>query len=226
MARPIRIFDGSFGRLQLLETVAGGAPQTTVAPRVMILQAGAGLEILVDGEALRLTRDSLLFLNPGAASQTMLAAGGHAQLFVFEASTDWLCSSFPAVFDAGDRPFASGSESITQRIRQLADTLAIEALNDQFLSHDRLEFNLQELMLSIVENYLARRQSGARSWRGSPLADNRIRKALALLRAHPNKEVNMNALASWSHSAFGMMRGMVSNGISRSAPCSAPCASP
>jgi AraC-like DNA-binding protein len=55
---------------------------------------------------------------------------------------------------------------------------------------------LQELMLSIVETYLARRASGARLWRGSPFADNRIRKALALLRAHPNKEVNMNALAS------------------------------
>ena len=51
-------------------------------------------------------------------------------------------------------------------------------------------------MLSIVETYLARRASGGRLWRGSPFADNRIRKALALLRAHPNKEVNMNALAS------------------------------
>ena len=69
-------------------------------------------------------------------------------------------------------------------------------LNDQFLSHERLEFMLQELMLSIVETYLARRQAGARLWRGSPFADNRIRKALALLRAHPNKEVNMNELAS------------------------------
>jgi AraC family transcriptional regulator len=52
------------------------------------------------------------------------------------------------------------------------------------------------MMLSIVESYLARRQSGARLWRGSPFADTRIRRALALLRAHPNKEVNMNDLAS------------------------------
>jgi AraC-like DNA-binding protein len=55
---------------------------------------------------------------------------------------------------------------------------------------------LQEMMLSIVETYLARRQSSARLWRGSPFADTRIRRALALLRAHPNKEVNMNDLAS------------------------------
>ena len=196
MARPIRIFDGSFGRLQLIEAMAGDAPQSTVTPQIVILQEGADLEVLVDGEVLRLTRDNLLLLNAGAASQTTLAAGEHAQLFVFQASTDWLCGRFPAVFDAAGRPFASVSESIVPRIRQFADTLAIEVLNDQFLSHERLEFMLQELMLSIVESYLVRRTAGSRLWRGSPFADNRIRKALALLRAHPNKEVNMNALAN------------------------------
>ena len=196
MARSIRIFDGKFGRLHLIETAAGETPQTTTAPQILIMREGADLDVLVDGEALRLTRDNLLFLNPGATSQVLLAAAGHAQLFVFQASIDWLRSSFPAVFDAGGRPFASGSEAITQRIRQHADTLVVEVMNDQFLSHERLEFMLQELMLSIVETYLVRRAPGARLWRGSPFADNRIRKALALLRAHPNKEVNMNALAS------------------------------
>jgi AraC family transcriptional regulator len=196
MARPIRVFDGSFGRLQLIEAAAGEALQTTVTPRIVVKHEGADLNFLVDGESLHLTRDKLLFLNPGVASQANLAAGSHAQMLVFQASSDWLCGSFPAVFDAAGRPFASASESITQRIRQLADTLVIEVVNDQFLSHERLEFMLQELMLSIVETYLARRQAGARLWRGSPFADTRIRRALALLRAHPNKEVNMNELAS------------------------------
>jgi len=196
MARSLRIFDGKFGRLQLIEATEGEAPEVTSVPQVLIMQEGADLDVLVDGERLRLTRDNLLFLNPGATSQALVAAAGHARLFVFQASSDWLRGSFPAVFDAADRPFASGSEAITQRIRQLADTLVIEVLNDQFLSHERLEFMLQELMLSIVETYLTRRASGARLWRGSPFADTRIRKALALLRAHPNKEVNMNALAS------------------------------
>jgi len=196
MARPIRIFDGNFGRLQLVDTVAGETPQSAAGLQILILHEGADIALEVDGEAQRLTRDNLLFLNPGATSRTVPAAAGHAQLFAFQASTEWLRRGFPAVFDAGGRPFASANESITQRIRQLADTLVVEALNDQFLSPERLEFMLQELMLSIVETYLARRASGARLWRGSPFADNRIRKALALLRAHPNKEVNMNALAS------------------------------
>ena len=195
MARPIRVFDGSFGRLQLLEIAAGETPQPSPTPQIVVKQEGADLDFHVEDHRHRLTRDNLLFLNPGAASAVAPGAAS-AQLLSFQASSDWLRAGFPAVFDAGSRPFGAASEAITLRIRQLADTLAVEVLNDQFLSHERLEFMLQELMLSIVETYLARRQAGARMWRGSPFADTRIRKALALLRARPNKEVNMNELAS------------------------------
>ena len=200
MARPIRVFDGSFGRLQLLEAAAGEAPQTGAVPQIVIKQEGADLDVRVDGESHRLTRDNLLFLNPGvtclATPDPSGSAAALAQLLWFQASDDWLRGSFPAVFDLGNRPFSAAGEPITVRIRQLADTLAIEVLNDQFLSHERLEFMLQELMLSIVVTYLARRHAGGRLWRGSPFADTRIRRALALLRAHPNKDVNMNDLAS------------------------------
>jgi len=197
MARPIRVFDGSFGRLQLIEAAAGDPPQTSPVPQIVVKQDGADLDLRVNGELLRLTRESLLFVSPGSASEAVFAAAAEsAQLLWFQASTDWLRGSFPAVFDAGSHALGSAREAITPRIRQLADTLVVEVLNDQFLSHERLEFMLQELMLSIVETYLARRQAGARLWRGSPFADNRIRKALALLRAHPNKELNMNDLAN------------------------------
>jgi len=170
MARPIRIFDGGFGRLLLVETDVLEAPQAAAGALVVIKREPTGLDVRVNG--------------------------AHARSLVFQASTDWLRGRFPAVFDAGDQPFATGGNILNPRMRQLADTLMVEVLNDQFLSHERLEFMLQELMLSIVESCVARRAPGARLWRGSPFADNRIRKALALLRAHPNKEVNMNELAS------------------------------
>jgi AraC-like DNA-binding protein len=115
---------------------------------------------------------------------------------LLQASSAWLLGRFPAAFANEQRPFPAAAEEITPRIRQLADILAVEALNDQFLSPDRLEFMLEEMVLSIVETYLARRQSNARFWRGSPFADTRIRRAMALLRARPNKELNMDELAS------------------------------
>jgi AraC-like DNA-binding protein len=197
MARPLRVFDGAFGRLQLLEVTQGAAAQTVAAPRIVAKHAGPDLGFAAEGEALRLTRESLLFLNPGSTGQAQPEPGAQApQLVVFDISSDWLRGRFPAVADAGGRPFPASAETVTPRIRQLLDTLAIEVLNDQFLSHERLEFMLQELTLSIVETYLARRQAASRLWRGSPFADLRIRRALALLRARPNKEVNMNDLAS------------------------------
>jgi AraC-like DNA-binding protein len=55
---------------------------------------------------------------------------------------------------------------------------------------------LQELLLSIVETYLARRRISSPAWRGSRFEDSRIRRAIALLRARPNKELNMDELAS------------------------------
>ena len=197
MARPIRIFDGGFGRLQLLEAAPGGETQTSASPQIVTKQGGGDVSFRVEGESLPLTRENLLFINPGVASELPLEPGSiPAQLLSFHASLDWLRSRFPAVFDAGGRPFPAASELIAPRIRQLADTLVIEVTNDQFLSHERLEFMLQELMLSIVETYLAKRHSASRLWRGSPFADTRIRRALSLLRAHPNKDVNMNELAN------------------------------
>ncbi|MGH8704826.1 MAG: helix-turn-helix domain-containing protein [Burkholderiales bacterium] len=197
MTRPIRVFDGRFGRLQLLEPAGAEPAHASTEPQVVIKHDGADIVFLVGREPIALTRQSILFLNPGENRQAQAEPGAAtAQLLVFQASGEWLRAGFPAVFETGGRPFPSASETITARIRQLADALAIEVLNDQFLSHERLEFMLQELMLSIVETYLARRQAAARFWRGSPFADTRIRRALALLRARPNKEVNMDALAS------------------------------
>jgi AraC-like DNA-binding protein len=177
MGRTARFFEGRFGRLALMEL----APQEQIGALedpAVVLQQGDG---------------DVLFLNPGEIHIALDAS----RVLVLHAAADWLRESFPALFAAGDpRPFPQPREPVTRRIRQLADTLAIEATNDQFLSAERLEFMLQELMLSVVEGYLARRRSAASLWRGSRFADTRIRKALGLLRARPNKDVNIDELAS------------------------------
>ena len=85
---------------------------------------------------------------------------------------------------------------VAESPNSVADALAIEALNDRFLAAERLEFMLQELVLSIIDTYLARRRAASALWRGSRFEDSRIRRALALLRARPNKELNMDDLAS------------------------------
>ena len=177
MGRLVRILEGRFGRLVLRDLASGEACAAQADPAI-VMQPG-------DAE--------LVFLNPGE-SYTASAA---TRVLSLHAATHWLQSSFPAVFPAGEaQPFAQAREPITARIRRLADTLAVEVLNDRFVSAERLDFMLQELLLSIVETYLAKRRVSSPAWRGSRFEDSRIRRAIALLRARPNKELNMDELAS------------------------------
>jgi AraC-like DNA-binding protein len=177
MGRTLRLFEGRFGRLVLDELASQDRVEAQSDPVIVLQQR----------------HDGVLFLNPGEVHITP----GPTRAVVVHPAAQWLRSSFPAVFTAADpRPFTVGVETITPRIRQLADTLAIEVLNDRFLSPERLEFMLQELLLSIVETYLARRRASSPLWRGSRFEDTRIRRAIALLRARPNKELNMDQLAS------------------------------
>jgi AraC-like DNA-binding protein len=173
----VRIFEGRFGRLILTDLAGQEELRAHDDPAIVLHEH--------DGE--------ILFLNPreGHTNEAPRRA------LVFHAAAGWLREKFPAVFSAADgKPFAEPRASITPRIRQLAETLAVEVRNDRFLSPERLEFMLQELVLSIVETYLAGRRSSSPLWRGSRFEDTRIRRAIALLRAHRNKDLNMDELAS------------------------------
>jgi AraC-like DNA-binding protein len=173
MGRKVRIFEGRFGRLVLTE-LAENDPLDAQGDPAIVMRQGEG---------------NLLLLNPGEI-HVCLDSG---TALVFHASTEWLRQSFPAVFDT-ESPFPRRLELITPRIRQLADTLAVEVVNDRFLSTERLEFMLQELVLSIIETYLEGRRVSV--WRGSRFEDGRIRQAIALLRERPNKDLNMDQLAT------------------------------
>ena len=170
----VRVFEGRFGRL-VLEDFRPNDP----------VQAG-------EDPALIMARGEVRFLNPGEIHLSLDAT----RAVVFHASGAWLKHSFPAVFgDAQAKPFSAPTEPLTPRIRQLAEALTVEVLNDRFLSAERLEFMLQELVLSIIDTYLSRLHPSA-SWRGSRYEDSRIRRAISLLRARPSKEQNIDDLAS------------------------------
>src|SRR5688572_30680534 len=135
MGRTARLFEGRFGRLVLMD-LAPQEPVQALQDPAIVLQQGTG---------------DVLFLNPGEIQIGL----DSTRVLVLHAAGGWLRDTFPAVFAPEDpRPFPDAREPITPRIRQLADTLAVEVLNDRFLSPERLEFMLQELLLSIVETYL------------------------------------------------------------------------
>ena len=198
MLKVLRMFEGQFGRL-ILNEASGSLPSQDYAEHlVMVKQGGSDGRVTVAGEPVPFTRDDLVLVNARQPFEFHRPAEGAPTRFVTGHFSDaWLRERFPALFRAGRAaPYRSAHESITARIRRLADVLVAEAVNDRFLSADRLEFMLQELMLSIVESYFANKRVSSRLWRGSRYTDHRIRKALALLRENPNKEHNMDNLAA------------------------------
>jgi AraC-like DNA-binding protein len=172
----VRIFEGRFGRLILTDLDPGDEIRAHDDPAVALRQAAS----------------EILFLNPGECHVTADAK----RVLVFHAATAWLRLGFPAVFKGAEKPFHEERAPITPRIGQLGETLAVEVLNDRFLSSERLEFMLQELLLSVVETYLAGRRASSPLWRGSRFEDTRIRRAIAVLRAHRNKDLSMDQLAT------------------------------
>src|SRR5688572_2879880 len=151
MGRMVRIFEGRFGRLVLTDLAAKSELRADQDPAIVLARG--------EGE--------ILLLNPGE-SHTVRDA---TRALVFHGARDWLREGFPAVFaEAHGKPFGDARASMSPRIRQLAETLAVEVFNDRFLSSERLEFMLQELVLSIVETCFASRRASA-LWRGSRFED-------------------------------------------------------
>ena len=198
MPNGLRVFEGRFGRVMLRSDAGPVAQHTHLEHHLIILYDGSPRHCYVAGERLLLTRNDVMLVNAGVPHESGPAdPSTPARVLSFYLSPEWLSRTFPAAFMAGDSmPCPNAKEAITPHIRRLADAMVIEMLNDRFLSADRLEFMVQELMLSVVDGYLAKRRVGSPMWRGSPFADSRIRRAIALLRARPNKDVNMDRIAT------------------------------
>jgi len=197
MLNPNRVVDGCFGRVMLAEAVAPTSSAARAAHLILFKHDGADSRCEIDGATVPLTREDIVFVNAQEPYTHVPGLEGAAtRLLAVQLSPQWLSERFPALQSEQDRAFPRPHELVTQRIRRLADTLAIEILHDQFLAAERIEFMLQELMLSIVEGYLAKRRASSPLWRGSRFADQRIRRAIALLRDNPNKEVNIDELAT------------------------------
>jgi AraC-like DNA-binding protein len=197
MDNALRMFEGRFGRVVLRETVSGHESHSHDYHQLVIMYDGADRHYRIGGESALLTRNDILFINAQRAHATLSnETGASARLLVMNISPEWLSQTFPAMFRGENGPYPRTLDAVTPHIRKVADAMVIDMMNDRFLSADRLEFIVQELILSIIDSYIAKRRSTSPMWRGSKFADSRIRRAIALLRARPNKDVNMDDIAT------------------------------
>src|SRR3990170_6830177 len=129
MSRPLRIFEGRFGRLILAEAPEFFGAGENAGPVIVLKHQGADCTLRVGGVPVPLTRDDVIFVEPLEvhAGEGAPGAGG-TRVIEFHPSPDWLHEAFPESFQPiGGRIFARARETITPRMRQPADTPAIQA---------------------------------------------------------------------------------------------------
>src|SRR5258706_10703480 len=119
MGRGLRLFEGRFGRLVLLELSPTDQVEAQAEPAIVVHHGAA----------------EILLLNPNEVHVCVDAS----RALTWHPAGEWLRASFPAAFPTEDpKPFTTLREEITPLIRQLADTLAIDMHHYTFLSTVRL----------------------------------------------------------------------------------------
>lgn len=155
----MRVLEGRFGRLVLSEVTSGERLEASADPAIL-LQQGLDEVVFLNATESHVVEFAVPVTVAEPPAIEIPAPPSVTRLLAFHAASDWLRGGFPAVFEDA-RPFPQPREPMTPRIRQLAEALAVDVLNDRFLSTERIEFMLQELLLSIVETYLARRRASS-----------------------------------------------------------------
>lgn len=197
MSTALRIYQGKFGRVALLDMDKPLIVHAHPHCHVLIKADGADTSFLVRETPQPLREDTAVLVNawephsythfPGAPRTIILALYIEPR-WLAEIQADLLASAAP-------RFFAQPCVEITPRVRALADRLALEMLHGADGStHESLLF---ELMIAVVDQFSEWRSLRSMLKHGAPrpATDYRIRRAIERLRAHVGSDVPVDALA-------------------------------
>ena len=190
MSKALRIFQGKFGRVALLDMDAVLINHAHPHCHVLIKSSGADTFFAVRDQLCPLRDDSAVLINawephsyahqPGAPPSIILA------LYI---EPRWL-ADMQKEFTASARPgfFPHSCGELSPRIRRLADRMADELLfnEDAGPAHEELLF---DLMIAVIERFSEWRSLIAtRRTTHLPASDYRIRKAVAHMRESLRRE--------------------------------------
>lgn len=202
MSTAIKIFQGRFGRVALLDM---DKPLVTHAHHhchVLIKASGADTRFSVRGKLNPLTDTTAVLVNaweahsyehPGAlAPRTVILA-----LYI---EPEWL-GEIQRHLSVAAHPqfFTKPCVEISARIRKLADDLAMEMLYADDIPAARLETVLFDLMIAVIDPFSEwRNMVSLAGARGMASSDPRIRKAMFYMRQNVGAELDMDRIARHS----------------------------
>jgi len=199
MSRALRIFQGEFGRVALLDMDKSLISHAHSECHVLFKASGADTYFTVRDRSQLLTDRSAVLINtwephfydhrPGVPRTVILA------LYI---DTNWLATINQSLsLSACPSFFAQPCVELTPAIRRRADDVVAAMISLEDVPQDRVECMLFDLMLAVIERYSQwRHLSRLISPRLLRASDARIRRAIGHIRTHSGTHIDMGQLAT------------------------------
>jgi AraC-like DNA-binding protein len=204
MTSALRLKQGRFGRVALLDSDQDLVPHTHPQCHVLIKAHGADTVFEVGGERHALTRESIVLVNAWEPHAKVHAPGcGASTVLALYIEPEWLAGLNPELGIAGLRGFfPRACTAMPAHIRAHADRLIACMFEPAHggPQQSRWEDALSELMMTVIHDRSAWRDRAALT-RSSlrRLSDARINRAIGYMREHLDTRLSFDALARACH---------------------------
>lgn len=199
MSTAIRVFQGKFGRVALLDMDRPLVTHAHSQCHVLIKASGADTFFAVRDTLHPLTDETAVLVNSWEphcyahhnpdAPRTLILALYIEPIWLSEIETGLNSSGHPGFFQRA-------CVELSQPIRRLASALALQMLHGDQLREPELETALSNLMMAVIDSFSEWRSFGSSiSRRLASTSDHRIRRALTYMRSHVGGEYDIDKLA-------------------------------
>lgn len=203
MSSALRILQGSFGRVALLDM---DRPLVTHAHHhchILLKASGSDTSFLVRNLQQPLTEDSAVLINawePHSYAHRVVS-GPRTVILALYIDCGWLANAHSQL-SVSRHPhfFPQPCVRISPRMRKLADDLAVEVLCVDDFPQQRLEERLFDLVMALIDPFSEWRNAATLMRTGHQRrSDPRIGRAIGYLQAHVGEQLDMDCLADHSN---------------------------
>jgi AraC family transcriptional regulator len=202
MSNAVKILQGRFGRVALLDMNAPLVGHAHHHCHILIKAGGADSAFSVRGELAPLTDDTVVLVNAWEhhAYEHRVAPGERTVVLALYIEPSWLAELQRSLALSGHpRFFPQSCVRITQATRKITEEFVLELWWADEVSPARVEELLFNLIVAVIENYSGWRDLASLLRSKPPVAmDPRIRHAIALMRQDLAHDVDVETLASRS----------------------------
>lgn len=199
MSSAVKIFQGRFGRVALLDMDAPLVGHAHHHCHILIKAGGADAAFSVRGERAPLTDDSAVLVNAWEhhAYEHRAAPGQRTLILALYIEPGWLADLQRSLALSGHpRFFSQSCVRISPATRKITEEFVLELWWADEVSPARLEDLLFNLIVAVIESYSGWRDLVSLLRSKPPVAmDPRIRQAIALMKQDTAHELDIDALA-------------------------------